>query len=425
MSLLDLVKSPAARVPGPQPGGGQIRDLSDPGQVVIPLEYPGQVLFQPTVAVGDTVTVRDVVGRSERGSCVHASVSGTVREMRTVWTPSSHHVPAVVIDRDERPGEQPANPLAELHQPSRGELLRAAGVLSPWTAPGWLHSEIDVEGYPEAKHVVLVAYDEEPTIAANEMLLLAHGERLIANLERMRDLAPRAALKLLVRQGLVGQAREIVGDTMEVVGVPDTYKKRLLRLLVPGVTGEDLTHTDTFREHGIAVLSVEEALQLLDASDGVPVTQKVLTVAGAGLDQPVTVRTVLGTTVGDLLTALGLGETDPARVVIGGPMQGKAIASLDTPIDKFSHGLFLVADHELPSERNLICVHCGRCTQSCPVNLQVHLLGRAVEFDQLEPAQEYHPEVCMECGLCAFVCPSHRPLVQLVRIAKQFGGESA
>ncbi len=425
MSLLDLVKSPVDRVPRPRPVVGQIRELADPARVIIPLEYPGQVLFQPTVAVGDAVTFQQEVGRSDRGSCIHASVSGTVREFRTVWTPSSHHVPAVVIDREDRPGEAPAEPLAYLHRPSRGALLRAGGVLSPWTSPGWLDHEEDVDSYPEARHVVLVGYDEEPTINVNEALLLEHGERMKAGLERLRDLAPRAVYRVLVRNALVSEVRSLFGDDMEVVGVSDAYEKRLLRLLVPHITGEDLTHTDTFREHGIAVLSVEQAFQLLDAVQGRPVTRKTITVAGAGLDKPVTVRTALGTTVADVLAALDLDDTGPARVVIGGPMQGKAIADLDTPIDKFSHGLFLVAAHQLPSERNLICIHCGRCTRACPVDIQVHLLGRAVEFNAFKQAREYHPEVCLECGLCAFVCPSHRPLVQLVRIAKQFEGKAS
>ncbi len=55
------------------------------------------------------------------------------------------------------------------------------------------------------------------------------------------------------------------------------------------------------------------------------------------------------------------------------------------------------------------------------MNLQVHLLGRCVEYDQFAAACEYHPEACLECGLCTFVCPSHRPLVQMVRMAKRYG----
>jgi len=429
MSLFDLAKSPEARVPKPSGGQGEIRDLADPQTVVIPLEYPGQVLFSPEVSVGETVVRNQVVGRSERGYCVHASISGTVREMRTLWTPSSHHVPAVVIDRAE--GKAPGdNDDAERHVPeisrsSSGELLRTGGVLSPWTAPGWRQHEADVVDYPEAKHVVIVGYDEEPTITASETLLMLHAERLRTGVERVRDLAPRADYRILVRKAVAAKVRDLMGDAFEVIGVDDQYQRRLMRLLVPEVTGEDLSHTVAYRQHGIAVMSVEETLSVLNAVDGQPVTHKVLTVAGAGVDVPVTVRTPMGTTVKDLLVSLDLGDTDPARVVIGGPMQGKAVASLDTPIDKFCNGLFLLADEDLPSERNLICIHCGRCTRACPVNLQVHLLGRAVEFDELDQAREFHPEVCLECGLCAFVCPSHRPLVQLVRIAKQYGGEAS
>ncbi len=33
-------------------------------------------------------------------------------------------------------------------------------------------------------------------------------------------------------------------------------------------------------------------------------------------------------------------------------------------------------------------------------------------------AEAYRPVDCIECGACSYVCPTGRPLVQLIRLAK-------
>jgi electron transport complex protein RnfC len=123
--------------------------------------------------------------------------------------------------------------------------------------------------------------------------------------------------------------------------------------------------------------------------------------------------------VGDLLAFCGIEAPEAGRVLAGGPMQGTALFSLDTPVDKQVPGIHLIRERDLSDEVNLNCVNCGRCVQACPVHLQVHLIGRCVEFDLLDEALVHHPEACLECGLCAYVCPARRPLVQMVQVANK------
>ncbi len=425
MDPLKIFRNPADRVPPGTDGAPGIVDGSAPMSVVLPLEYPGQILFQPLVQPGDTVRENQVIGRSALGNTIHASISGTVREIRTVWSPRSFQVPAVVIDRG--PGE-PLGPQETLGQcdldlehASWTDLLRAGGVVSPWTTPGRNHGEENGDAYPPIRHLVIKGFNEEPALENFERLLVEDVDDVLECLRRMRELEPQAKPWVTVRRALVPWARTHFDGLAEVVGVPEKFKKRLERLVIPTITGIDLCPTRPFRADGVAVLSVEHALSLLAALGGRPFTRKTVTVGGAGVDVPFTVRVPLGTTVADILTGQGIDASICARVVMGGPMMGMAVFDLETPLTKFQHGVYLMRADDLPSERNLTCVNCGRCTRACPMGLQVHLMGLHVQHDLLPTAAEYHPEVCLECGLCAFVCPSHRPLVQLVRIAKRFG----
>ena len=105
------------------------------------------------------------------------------------------------------------------------------------------------------------------------------------------------------------------------------------------------------------------------------------------------------------------------------PCSGVALFTDDTPVDKFQNGIHLLDADELPAESQSQLCQLWPLRTGLPGTSQVHLIGRCVEFDQLDEAGEFHPEACFECGLCAFVCPAGRPLVQLVKLASSIGGD--
>lgn len=426
MSLLDLLKPPAARVPRRIESDPEIVDLPDPESVVIPLEYPGRILFRPTVQAGDEVARNQVIGRSELGNCIHASIGGRVDEIRAVWTARGYHVPAVEIVRGSPPALAPEETLAQsgldLASASRLELLRVGGVITPWTTPGHMDCEGDLDAYPPIRHIVLLAMHQEPTISNQELLLRARADDIRDGVRRVTEIEPQAKLWLLTSRSLRDWAAETFGDAVEVVGLPDDYRNRLKRVVIPRLTGIRIPVDQAYRSHGVGVLTVENALAALDALSGRPFTHKTVTLTGDSLPRPVTLRAPLGTRLRDLLANRGLSLPEGGRLIAGGPMHGTAQYTDETPLTKLQHGVYLMAADRLHTELNLTCVNCGRCTQACPQNIQVHLLGRCVEYDQMADALALHPEACHECGLCAFVCPAHRPLVQLVKMAKKYGG---
>ncbi|HOX25336.1 MAG TPA: 4Fe-4S dicluster domain-containing protein [Candidatus Krumholzibacteria bacterium] len=429
MTWSSLWKTPAARVPRCPEGTPGIVELPDPDEVVIPLEYPGQILFRPLVQAGDQVARYQPIGRSERGNVVHASIGGRVQEIRAVWTARSFHVPAVVIRRGAVADLTPAEVLVrcglESGTASRIDAMRACGVISPWTTPGRNHCESDPGEFPDVRHLVIEGFHEEPTICGFEQLLLANAEALRDGLPRLTDLAPQARIWLTVRRPLKAWAHKVFGAAVTVVGVPDDYRRRLARPRISRLTGIPIPRTAAYRQHGVAVLPTEFALAALDAMHGRCFVRKTVTLAGRPFARPLTVRAPLGITVRQILASQGVDAAQFGRVVMGGPMMGHALYTDETPLSKFQHGVFLLGRDELPAEVNLACVNCGRCTRACPARLQVHLLARYVEYDQLGDACRFHPEACLECGLCAFVCPARRPLVQLVKMAKRYGGVAA
>jgi electron transport complex protein RnfC len=424
MSFISTIFRPLTHVPARMQREPGVCHVVEPDQVVIPLEYPGQILYKPTVQAGDNVKKNQIIGRSGMGNCVHASVSGMVREIKTVWTARGFNVPAVVIDCTD----DDAIAMEDLYDQygirfeaaTRIQKMKAAGVISPWTLPGRFHHEEVLDKFPEVQHIVIKGINEEPSIFTFEMLLRENPQKVMHGIRQLGSIAPSAEIWMTVPRCLAKWAGEQFAGKVRVVGLSDQYRSRIERLVVPRVTGVAIPNTAPYRSRGVAVLSVEYLLGIVDALENAgPFIVKHLTVAGTNSTQPTIVAFPIGTTVKAVLKSIGLDDHEYGRILVGGPMKGTAQFTNETPLTKSSHGLYLVSPEAIPAQVNLTCINCGRCARACPVKLQVHLIGRHVEQGMLAEARNFYPEACNECGLCGYVCPAHRPLVQLIKMCNQ------
>lgn len=50
--------------------------------------------------------------------------------------------------------------------------------------------------------------------------------------------------------------------------------------------------------------------------------------------------------------------------------------------------------------------------------LQPFSIGIYANRADWDGTERFHALDCIECGCCSFVCPTRRPLVQLIRLAK-------
>lgn len=401
--------------------------ISDPDYVVIPLEYPDRILYQPIVKIGDMVGKNQIIGKSKFGHCIHAPFSGEIKDILLIWTTHIYHVPALLIEKNDNPPCSVEDIFDQFGVPfetaSTREKLKAMGVPSPWTRPGRYYQEGE-EGFPDIEKIVIHAADEEPTIYVNDFIIKNYCEELNKGIAYIRNLSPRAEVHLTVSDYLAEWARKQFDSSVFVYGLKKEYRERLELLVVPEVTKTKIHFTEAYRSKGVARISAEFLLHMVYAlNDNKPFISKMVTVAGKDLENPVTVEVPIGTTIRHIFDQLNINSDDGDRIIAGGPMMGITQYTDLTPVTKKDPGLYVKPEENLSEEFNLTCTNCGKCTQVCPVNLQVQLIGRCAEFEMLPDAQNYHPELCIECGLCAFVCPAHRPLLQLIQLCKKYHGK--
>ncbi len=150
-----------------------------------------------------------------------------------------------------------------------------------------------------------------------------------------------------------------------------------------------------------------------------PLFERIVTVTGKSLAHPSNFLVRMGTPMSQLIDACGGMPEDTGKIIGGGPMMGKALLNAEVPICKGSSGVLLMNQEEARRSEPQPCIRCAKCVGACPMGLEPYLLSKLAENHDWERAEKEDVVSCIECGSCSFTCPSHRPLLDEIRLGKQ------
>lgn len=272
----------------------------------------------------------------------------------------------------------------------------------------------------------------EPYLTCDHRMMLEWTDDLIRGVE----LAMRA---LGVKRAIIGvednkpdavaaiQAKLKPDSSISVCAVETKYPQGAEKMLIQSVMGKQVPPGGLPAHIGVVVNNVGTLAmigRLLPRGEGL--IERVITVVGPGVKRPGNYMVPFGATVGFVLAQAGY-EGGKNEVILGGPMMGAAVPSLDTPITKGTSGVLVLNETAIGSQaKSWPCIKCGRCLQACPMHLNPSMLGMLAGKRQYDTmATKYNLFDCFECGCCSFVCPSNIPLVQYFRIAKALEREKA
>jgi electron transport complex protein RnfC len=157
------------------------------------------------------------------------------------------------------------------------------------------------------------------------------------------------------------------------------------------------------------------------ARTGEPCLSRVVTVTGSGVARPVNLRARFGTPLSVLVAAAGGYRGEPARLIAGGSMTGRALPSDDVGLSKAINCVFVATRADLQPRLEafeLPCIRCGDCAEVCPPGLLPQQIHRATLAGLDELAVQLGVWDCIDCGCCDYVCPSQIPLAWRFREAR-------
>jgi electron transport complex protein RnfC len=201
--------------------------------------------------------------------------------------------------------------------------------------------------------------------------------------------------------------------------VPTIYPSGDAKRLIYLINGIKIPKQKRAAEYGIQMFNVATIIaNYRFINFGEPSLSRIVTITG-NLHKPRNYEVLFGTSLKDLIKKSGGQINKNNTFIMGGPMMGFKLPSIDISVTK-TMNCVISAEQDMIEEKNepLPCIRCSKCAEACPVELQPQELFWFSKSDQFEKAQNYNLFDCIECGCCSYVCPSNIPLVQFYRYAK-------
>ena len=149
-----------------------------------------------------------------------------------------------------------------------------------------------------------------------------------------------------------------------------------------------------------------------------PLFERYTTVTGKRLSNPGNFLVRMGTPMKELIDACGGMPEGNNKLLAGGPMMGKALTSVDVPVCKGTNSVTVISEDEAMRKSPQPCIRCAKCVSVCPMGLEPFLLATASSMHNWEKVEAEGITSCIECGSCQFTCPSHRPILDNIRLGK-------
>jgi len=409
-----------------------ITACANPPTAVIPFSQHLGAPANPLISKGDVVMAGQKIGESSGfiSAHIHTPVGGEVKEITSIFIPAGFSVPAAVIAVDEESAfqEEPRS-AQELDSLTPEEMLsrvQEAGVAGMGGAAFPAHVKFKIPKGKHAEYLIINGVECEPYLNADNRLMLEHAEELLTGTEWIRRMTGAGRVVIGIEANKP-EALAVMREACGRLGFPFTLTKLKVQYpqgdekqLIEAVTGREVPSGGLPIDIGAVVSNVGTTFAVYEAlAKGKPLFERVVTVSGEAIKQPMNLRTAVGTPFRQLIEQAGGFSEEPMKIVAGGPMMGFAVYDLDTPVMKGTSGILALTKKQVNDAVQTACISCGRCVRACPMGLQPTRLYHLIDYGRYEDAKASYLLDCKECGCCSYSCPAKIHLVQGMRLGKR------
>ncbi len=415
----------------------EIKKLKTPKMVYVPVSQHIGIPSEIIVNKKDTVQIGQVIAKSAGfvSANIHSPVAGVVSKLDKIFDSRGYKIQCIVIKTDQK---DPANfedivyPLKKEIHLSPSEILKHitdSGIVGLGGATFPTHVKLNINEDKKIDHLILNGVECEPYLTADHRLMLERADEILVGIKILLHALHINKAVIGIennKKNAIALFKELTKDEkgISVVALAVKYPQGGEKQLVKAILNREVPKNGLPLDVGVIVHNVGTIYAIYQAVQyDKPLIERVVTVTGKKLENPSNFWVKIGTPIADLLEAVGGIPEDTRKILNGGPMMGKAIKKLNTPVTKGTSGIVLLSDDEAHRGESTNCIRCGECVYVCPMGLEPHLLMSLTEKHMWERTCAEDIMTCIECGSCSYVCPSHRPLLDYIRYGKKLTNE--
>lgn len=402
------------------------QDITPPDKVIIPMQQHIGAVCVPTVKVGDTVLIGDIIGNSEKfiSAPIHSSVSGKVSKIEKILMPNGTFIDCVIIESDGKMELSPsAIPPKVTSQEELIEATKNSGLVGLGGAGFPTH--VKLNSSKEIDTLIINAAECEPFITSDyrgileDIDYIIKGIKIVKNILKIKkaiisieDNKPEAIEML--KKHIAKEKAEI-----EIKILKSIYPQGAEKILIFKTIGKKVPIGKLPSDVGCIVLNVSTISFLAKYIEtGIPLVARRITVTGSGVKNPLNLMVPIGTPIKNIIDFCGGYTGNVKKILMGGPMMGTCIYDDSFPLLKQNNAILALDEKDALLPNPSACIHCGRCVEKCPMNLMPTVFEREVNLKNTDKLEKLGIMNCMECGCCSYICPASRPIVQTIRIGK-------
>lgn len=307
------------------------------------------------------------------------------------------------------------------------EKVKNAGVVGAGGAGFPTHVKLD----SKVKNLIINAASCEPLITADFALIKTRTDDFLKAITLVTDIIEAKESVIAIKNKhrdiinlLKNSLKKYKDDRIKIHILDDFYPAGDEFILVYEITGKTIPERALPLEVGCLVQNVTTLVQILDASQNIPVTGRYVTIAGE-VKKPQDIYLPLGISFTDAIQLAGGATIEEFKVIHGGPMMGNLVEDISAEtVEKTTSMILVLPEDHILIERRLqpiqttlkraksVCCNCSMCTDLCPRGLIGHPLAphkimRTIAYHLSEPSENViSAHLCSECGLCsAYSCP--------------------
>jgi electron transport complex protein RnfC len=348
---------------------------------------------------------------------IHSSVTGTVEGVVNIPHPISGKVQAIKISVDEISDDYEKIDNSLKFQ----TVIKEAGIVGMGGAT--FPTNVKLSPPKKIDYLIINGAECEPYLTCDHRLMVERTEDILKGGKLIID-------NLKIEKFIVGIEKNKPDAIKLFKNLTDKYNFELVELdvkypqggekqLIKATINKVVPEGKLPLESGVIVQNVGTCIAIYEAVElAKPLYERVVTVTGA-VKNPKNLFVKIGTPISKLIEECGGFVGTPKKIIMGGPMMGFAVTSLETTVMKGTSGLVVLREEDLPDLKEYNCIRCGRCINACPMGLIPVNMEQFSLNEMYESLLDWHVLNCIECGCCSYVCPSRRPLVGYFKTAKR------